>query len=45
MILIRLQVFEMSMFRILSLYLDFEGAKNIYVLLVMIGALEDDEGS
>ena len=33
------------MFWISALYLDFESAKNICVLLVMIGALEDDEGS
>ena len=38
-------VFDILLFQILALYLDFEGAKNIYVLLVMIGALEDDEGS
>ena len=37
--------FDIPMFQILALYLDFEVAKNIYVLLVMIGALEDDEGS
>ena len=45
MIWIWSQVFDIPMFQILALYLDFEGAKNIYVLLVMIEALEDDEGS
>ena len=45
MICIWSQVFDIPMFRILALYFDFEGAKNIYVLLVMIEALEDDEGS
>ena len=45
MICIWSQVFDIPMFRISALYLDFEGAKNIYVLLVMIEALEDDEGS
>ena len=33
------------MIRILAIYLDFDGAKNICVLLVMIGALEDAGGS
>ena len=38
-------VFDIPMFGILALYLDFEGALNIHFLLVLIGALEDDEGS
>ena len=38
-------VFDTTMIQILALYLDFEGAKNIHVLLVLIGALEDDDGS
>ena len=29
-------VFDISMIPILALYLDFEGAKNIHVLLVLI---------
>ena len=45
MIWIWSQVFDLPMFWISALYLDFESAKNICVLLVMIGALEDDEGS
>ena len=36
-------VFDITMFQILALYLHFECAKNIHVLLVLIGALEDDE--
>ena len=31
-----LLVFDNSIFQILALYLDFEGAKNIYVLYVLI---------
>ena len=38
-------VFDIPLIQILALYLDFGGAKNIHVLLVLIGALEDDEGS
>ena len=33
------------MFQILAVYIDFEGAKNIHVLYVLIGALEDGGGS
>ena len=38
-------VFDLPMFSILALSLDFEGAKNIHVLEVLIGALEDNVGS
>ena len=38
-------VFVRSMFWILALYLDFEGAKNIHVLKVLIWAFEDAGGS
>ena len=34
-------VFATPMFQIVALDLDFEGAKNIHVLLVLIGALEN----
>ena len=36
---------DTPMNQILAIYFDFESAKNICVFLVMIGALEDDEGS
>ena len=36
LILILLLVFDTPMIRILALYLDFEGAKNIHVLYVLI---------
>ena len=38
-------VFDAAMIQILALYLDFEGAKNIHDLLVLIWALEDAGGS
>ena len=37
LIMIRSLVFGTPMFRILALYLEFEGAKNIHVLKVLIG--------
>ena len=39
-----LLVFDSPMFQILALYLDFEGAKNIHVLQVLIWALGDTGG-
>ena len=46
-ILIRIwsMVFDTIMIRILALYLDFEGTKNIHVLQVLIWASGDAEGS
>ena len=38
-------VFDTSSFRISVVYIFFEAAKNIHVLQVLIGALEDAEGS
>ena len=37
--------FDIPMIQILTLYLDFEGAKNIHALYVVIEALEDAGGS
>ena len=47
LILIRIWslVFDTPRFQILDLYLDLEGAKNIHVPQVLIGAKEDAGGS
>ena len=38
-------VFDTSIFQILAVNIDFEGAQNIHVLFLLIGALEDGGGS
>ena len=45
LIWIRALVFVSPMFLILALYLDFEGAKNIHVLEVLIWGSKDAGGS
>ena len=45
LIWIWLLIFDTPLIRILALYLDFEGAKNIHALKSSFGALEDAGGS
>ena len=39
------QCFELPMFKISAFYIEIKGAKNTHVLQVLVGVLDDSEGS